>query len=72
MSQTDDIRYHLEHYGPLTALSAVKLYGCLRLAARILELKNEGMNISSTPMRLENGKVVAMYCLEKSDVPSTI
>ena len=47
MSQTDAIRYHLLHVGPLTHLEALDQYQCSRLAARVKELRREGMAIET-------------------------
>ena len=47
MSQTDAIRYHLLHLGPLTHLEALQHYQCSRLAARVKELRREGMAIET-------------------------
>lgn len=39
MSQRLKIWAHLRHIGPITPLKALRHYGCLRLGARIYELK---------------------------------
>jgi len=44
-SQTKKIKKHLESGEPISALDALNKYGCFRLAARIYDLKEEGMNI---------------------------
>ena len=49
---------------PITALEALRHYGCLRLAARIAELRDEGWNITSKPV-VRNGKRVAQYRVVK-------
>tara|TARA_R100000306_G_C4380997_1_gene144347 strand:+ start:7226 stop:7402 length:177 start_codon:yes stop_codon:yes gene_type:complete len=41
------INYMLEH-GALTPRSALEMFGCFRLAARIAELRKEGWKISTT------------------------
>ena len=46
-------------------LEALNKFGCLRLGARIYDLKNEGHNII-TEMVSENGKRFARYSLIKS------
>lgn len=47
MSQTEDIRDHLERYGRISPLVALREYGCFRLAARIAELRAKGMDIET-------------------------
>ena len=47
MSQTDAIRAHLESGQDLTPLDALDLYGCFRLAARIDDLRAEGLDIET-------------------------
>lgn len=47
MSQTEAIARHLRRGHTLTALSALYLFGCLRLAARIDELKRKGFHVRS-------------------------
>ena len=47
LSQKKSIREHLDKYRGITPLVALKLYGCYRLAARIKELRMEGMDIKT-------------------------
>lgn len=42
------IRERLLHGGSITALEALREYGCYRLASRISDLRSEGMNIVKT------------------------
>ncbi len=44
----------------LTPLQALNKFGCFRLAARISELRAEGMQIQSRLINV-NGKTVAQY-----------
>ncbi len=62
MSQEKQILNDLEKGKKITALDALKRYGCLRLAARILEIKNAGYNVK-TNMVKKNGKTFACYSL---------
>lgn len=64
MSQNDLILRHLRHR-PITALEAFELYGCLRLAARISNLKEQGHAITSVS-KTSNGKRFSMYSLDNS------
>jgi len=60
-SQKEHIRDHLERYGSITPLTALREYGCMRLGARILELRREGLDIRTvTP---DEGKRYAIYQL---------
>lgn len=65
MSQKQDILRHLKAYGSITPMAALHVYGCMRLSARIGELKDEGTPIISGKMHLPNGKTVAIYTLDK-------
>jgi len=60
MSQTDAIRYHLLHVGPLTPIEALERYHCFRLAARIKELRREGLDVETEIVKGE-GKRWARY-----------
>ena len=44
MSQKQDILNHLKKHRKINGLDALKLYGCFRLPARILELKEGKQN----------------------------
>ena len=66
MSQTHQILRHLKKGKSITALEALDRYGCLRLAARINDLKNDGHSIS-TAMVARKGKRVARYQLSKGE-----
>ena len=62
MTQTDAIRAHLLTGAPITPLEALDRYGCFRLAARIIELRKEGLDIE-TVTETRNGKKYARYVL---------
>ena len=47
MTQTDMILQHLQDYGSITALDAQRDYCCMRLGARIYDLKQRGYPIIS-------------------------
>ena len=62
MSQTQQIRKHLNSGRPLTALQALDKFGCFRLAARINDLRHEyGKESILTEMQTKNGKTYAVY-----------
>lgn len=45
MSQREQILKHLNEKGSITPLDALRYYGCLRLSARIYELRKDGHDI---------------------------
>ena len=45
MTQCDRILRHMEDYGSIDPMIAIKEYGCMRLASRIADLKNMGHEI---------------------------
>ena len=45
MTQNERILRHLQDFGSITALDALKDYGCMRLGARIWDLKRDGHDI---------------------------
>jgi hypothetical protein len=62
-SQAGLILRHLQSGGTLTALEALDLFGCNRLAARVADLKNKGYNVKSRFITLPNTKRVSEYYL---------
>ncbi len=62
MSQTKQIREHLESGRSITPLEALKLYGCFRLGARIWDLRDAGLDIETTIVEV-GGKHFASYRL---------
>ena len=42
MTQNEMILAHLKEFGKITPMEAIENYGCLRLAARISELREQG------------------------------
>lgn len=62
MTQSDRILDHLQAGGTITALGALERFGCLRLAARIDELRKAGHTIKTTAVNDRiNGKHYALY-----------
>ena len=61
MSQTHQILQYMKAK-PITAKQALIMFGCFRLAARILDLRDGGHNIITT-MTARNGKRYAVYTL---------
>lgn len=73
MTQNEMIYNHLVEFGSITPMKAIEEYGCLRLAARISELKDglkdTGLTIRTDMVQRKNrfGKTVsfAEYTLVK-------
>lgn len=49
----------------ITQMEALTQFGCFRLAARIADLKDKGLNVVTDMVTLENGKRVARYFIKK-------
>ena len=64
LSQKKHLLYYLQEHGSITALEALKIIGSLRLAARIKDLRDEGHNIT-TELITMNDKLIARYKLIK-------
>lgn len=71
-SQCRKILRHMRGGAPITSLQALKLYGCMRLASRICDLRKqlekEGGRELITVERVttDTGKNVAMYRIVKN------
>lgn len=63
LSQNKKIREWLESGKSITALEALREFGCLRLSARIFDLREQGMVIKTSPVEI-NGKWLARYTKE--------
>lgn len=64
MSQNDQIRAALILGRSLTPLDALNEFGCFRLAARVADLRREGMDIECKT-ETKNGKRYARYQLRR-------
>jgi len=62
MRQVDAIRSFLLEGNSLTPIDALERFGCFRLAARIDDLRQEGLDIETIKER-QNGKSYARYRL---------
>lgn len=62
MSQTEKILAALQSR-PVTALDALRDFGCFRLAARINNLRALGHDIRTEMIETDTGAKVAMYTL---------
>jgi len=65
MTQRNDILTYLQSGRSLTPRDAYNYFGCLRLAARIHDLKAEGYDIESRTLDIGKGKHVASYSLKE-------
>jgi hypothetical protein len=63
--QTEMILNHLRSGKTLTSLNALQLFGSMRLAARIQEIKDRGIKVNSHMIKLASGKRVAAYELAR-------
>jgi hypothetical protein len=63
MTQSEMILEYLSAGYKLTPLEALSLFGCLRLGARVWDLKKRGYNIVMQLVEMENGKRVAQYSI---------
>jgi len=63
-TQKQKIASHLRRGWKITQADAFHKYGCWRLASRISELRNDGLNIR-TCMIERNGKTFAQYQLAR-------
>jgi biotin operon repressor len=68
VNQTDQIRTALLAGRELTPLDALEEFGCFRLAARIKDLRAEGLDIE-TVSETRNGKKFARYRVAQSVSP---
>ncbi len=68
MNQTDQIRTALLAGRELTPLDALEEFGCFRLAARIKDLRQEGLDIE-TVSETRNGKKFAKYRVAQPVLP---
>ena len=62
MTQNQQIKSYLEKGKSITPIQALNKFGCFRLAARISDLRNEGLNIA-TKIVTKEGKSYASYRL---------
>ena len=62
-SQTDNLLSYLHLYGSVTPLEALRDLGCMRLAARVRELRQRGHVIETNTVKADNGKRYAEYQL---------
>ena len=64
-TQCAQIKKWLEEGNSITSLEALRLFGCMRLASRVCDLRDRGLNITTTKIKTESGKYVTEYRLAK-------
>lgn len=62
-SQCKKIAAWLSSGKPITQLEALRYFGCMRLASRICDLRERGMNIKTEKVLTPTGKYIASYSL---------
>jgi len=65
-TQANQILGYLRGGHRVTAIDALNLFGCFRLAARVCELRKAGWPITERKIKTTTGKRVAEYSLEVS------
>lgn len=64
-TQCQKILAFLQQGGRITSLSALNQFGCLRLSARIKDLRDEGYQISDRFIKVPSGKKVKEYFINE-------
>ena len=64
-TQCAQIKKWLEDGKSITSLEALEMFGCFRLASRIFDLRERGLDITTTKIKTESGKYVTEYRLAK-------
>lgn len=64
-TQCQKILAFLQKGGRITSLSALNQFGCLRLSARIKDLRDEGYQISDRFIKVSDGKKVKEYFINE-------
>ena len=62
-SQCAQIKAWLQQGNKLTSLQALDLFGCMRLASRIHDLRNAGLDIHTERILTPSGKYVTQYSI---------
>ena len=64
-TQCAQIKKWLEEGNSITSLEALELFGCMRLSSRVYDLRERGLDITTTKIKTESGKYVTEYRLAK-------
>lgn len=62
INQTQAIKAHLESGRSITPIDALRQYGCMRLGARIFDLRREGMAVSMRLVKHGKKRYAEYYC----------
>lgn len=65
LTQNNMIAAYLERGFSITSLEALQMFGCMRLASRICDLRDRGMEINTCKIKTETGKWVTEYSLKR-------
>jgi len=65
MSQTSNLYQHMLDIGPITPLEAFRLYGTLATHSRVAELRERGVPVKCTLIKV-GGKHVGQYSLDQA------
>jgi hypothetical protein len=65
-SHNAEILAHLKAGNTITQLDALQRFQCLRLGARVYDLKRDGHQIAAELVTLPNGKRVARYSMVRA------
>jgi len=64
MSQEKLILAHLKKYNCIGVLTALRQYGCFRLAARISDLKHHGHKIVTDTVTINKKRIARYYLVD--------
>lgn len=64
-TQCNMIAEYLSNGYSITSLEALKMFGCMRLASRICDLRERGYDIATCKIKTETGKWVTEYTLKR-------
>ena len=65
LTQNNMIAAYLERGFSITSLEALQMFGCMRLASRICDLRDRGYQINTCKVKTETGKWVTEYSLKR-------
>jgi hypothetical protein len=67
-NQVSKILEYMRHGNKITPLEALNLFGCMRLQARIFDIKELGHKVCKSFVSLDNGKKVMSYWLDINEL----
>ena len=65
-TQNAQILRHMQTIGEITPLDALNYCGCLRLAARIYEIRSTGVEVQDRWVTSDDGKRYKAYSVKKT------